>query len=77
MPVIYHNTKDAIRAALIKSIAGYPSMNLQQIDRDRLIIRETMIVCEFGIGTRFTTIYKDLSGRYVGQADYYPAITGD
>jgi hypothetical protein len=45
-------------------------MNPQQIDRDRLIVKETMIVCKDGMGTRYTTIYRDISGRYVGYADY-------
>jgi hypothetical protein len=71
MPVIYKSSNEAIKAALAMSVAGHPTMNLKQIDRDRLIVRETMIVCKHGIGTRFTTIYRDLSGRYVGYADYY------
>ncbi|HLO81940.1 MAG TPA: hypothetical protein VK166_13325 [Chitinophagaceae bacterium] len=70
MPVIYNCSREAIKAALAMSIAGHPTMNLKQIDKDRLIIRETLIVCKLGMGTRFTTIYRDRSGRYEGQADY-------
>lgn len=70
MPVIYHSPQDAIDAALAMSIAGHPFMNPQQIDLDRLIVRESMIVCKNGFGTRYTTIYRDISGRYEGYADY-------
>lgn len=70
MPVIYHSTAEAIQAALLMSISGQPGMNLNQVDHDRLIIRESMIVCQQGIGKRFTTIYRDISGRYIGSADY-------
>jgi hypothetical protein len=70
MPVLYHTTAEAINAALMMSISGHPSMNLNQVDHDRVIIRESMIVCQQGIGKRFTTIYRDISGRYIGFADY-------
>lgn len=70
MPVIYQSTEDAIEAALAMSFSGHPYMNPQQIDRERLIVKETMIVCKDGMGTRYTTIYRDISGRYVGYADY-------
>ncbi len=71
MPDIYHSPSEAINAALIMSISAHPTMNLNQVDHDRVIVRESMIVCQHGIGKRFTTIYRDISGRYIGFADYF------
>jgi hypothetical protein len=70
MPAIYHSATEAINAALMMSFIGHPNMNLNQVDHDRVVVRESMIVCQQGIGKRFTTIYRDISGRYVGFADY-------
>jgi len=68
---VYQNSAEAIRAALAKSIEGYPWLTLSQLDMERLIIRESLIVSSQGLGTRYTTIYRDITGRYVGEADYF------
>jgi hypothetical protein len=70
MPV-YSSSAEAINAALARSIEGYPWLNLAQLDFDRVIIRESLVVSEKGLGIRYTTIYRDITGRYVGEADYF------
>lgn len=77
MAAIYYTPDDAIEAALAEAIAGYPWLKIEQLDRERVIIRESMIVCAHGLGTRFTAIYRDITGRYIGSADCYHAQQKD
>lgn len=73
MTVIYSTLKEATQAAVMMSLQGHPWLNIHVIDMERVIVRESLMVCEQGLGTRLTTIYKDISGRYIGYADYMPA----
>jgi hypothetical protein len=70
MPVIYNSPLDAIEAAVAMSFQNHPHLSYRKVDKDLVIIRETMIVCKDGLGTRYTAIYRDFSGRYEGYADY-------
>lgn len=70
MTVIYSTSQEAVQAAVMMSLQGHPWLNIHVIDMERVIVRESLMVCEQGLGTRLTTIYKDISGRYIGFADY-------
>lgn len=69
MTVLYPNAQEAIKAAVKMSLRQHPWLSIRKIDMERVIVRETLIVCELGLATRITTIYKDESGRYSGYAD--------
>ena len=70
MTVIYSTLEEAVQAAVMMSLQRHPWLNIHVIDMERVIVRESLMVCEKGLGTRLTTIYKDISGRYIGFADY-------
>lgn len=70
MTVIYPTSKEAVQAAVSMSLEGHPWLKIHMIDMERVIVRESLMVCDLGLGTRLTTIYKDISGRFIGYADY-------
>lgn len=70
MTGIYSSHKEAVDAAVVLALERHPWLNIHVIDLERVIIRESMMVCEKGMGTRITVIYKDISGKYLGYADY-------
>jgi hypothetical protein len=69
MTVLYPTTHEAIEASVNMSLRKHPWLNVRKIDMERVIVRESLIVCELGLATRITTLYKDVSGMYTGHAD--------
>lgn len=73
MTGIFNSHEEAVQAAVMMALEGHPWLNIHVIDMERVIVRESLIVCERGMGIRLTAIYKDISGRYTGHADYIAA----
>lgn len=77
MPLIHTLPTDAVKAAMKKALRYHPWLKPAWVDYDRVIIRETLIICKRGLGIRYQIILHDLTGRYEGFADCYPIIDGD